>query len=332
MTGARRRLESGWGAAGAAPAARSTWQSRGVPGQLMVLDAPSLWYRAFHAVPSSVVGPDGSPTGAVRGTLDLVARLVRDHRPARLVAALDLDWRPAFRVAAVPTYKLHRTVEGGAEDEPPELGAQVTVLLEVLDALGVCVVGAEGHEADDVLGTLATRETGPVDVVSGDRDMFQLVRDDGPVRVLYAVEKMKPYGPADVAAKYGIPGSGYADYAVLRGDPSDGLPGVKGVGDKTAAALVSRFGSVEGVLAALDAGEQDGFPAGARTRLEAARDYLAVAPAVTRVVRDLPLGELDDALPRSPRDPEALLALSDRWGLESPLERLLQALEVAHAA
>lgn len=302
-----------------------------MPGQLTLLDSPSLWYRAFHAVPESVVAPDGSPTGAVRGFLDLVARVVRDTRPARLVATLDLDWRPAFRVAAVPSYKLHRTVEGGAEDEPATLTAQVAVVLEVLDALGVPAVGAPGHEADDVLGTLATRETGAVDVVSGDRDMFQLVRDDGPVRVLYAVEKMRPYREGDVAAKYGIPGTAYAEYAVLRGDPSDGLPGVKGVGDKTAAALVSRFGTVEGVLAALDDGVVDGFPAGSRARLEAARDYLAVAPAVTRVVRDLPLPELDDALPRAPRDPARLLALSDRWGLESPLERFLQSLEVAHS-
>ena len=301
-----------------------------MPGQLTLLDSPSLWYRAFHAVPSSVVAPDGSPTGAVRGFLDLVGRVIRETRPARLVATLDLDWRPAFRVAAVPTYKLHRTVGGGAEDEPPTLAPQVAVVLELLEALGVPAVGAEGHEADDVLGTLATRETGPVDVVSGDRDMFQLVRDDGPVRVLYAVEKMKPYNAADVAAKYGIPGSAYADYAVLRGDPSDGLPGVKGVGDKTAAALVARFGGIEGILAALDAGEEDGFPAGARAKLAGARDYLAVAPAVTRVVRDLPLPELADELPRTPRDPAALLALSDRWGLEGPLERFLQALEVAH--
>ncbi len=302
-----------------------------MPGQLTLLDSPSLWYRAFHAVPSSVVAPDGRPTGAVRGFLDLVGRVVRETRPARLVATLDADWRPAFRVAAVPSYKLHRTVEGGAEAEPAELAPQVAVVLELLEALGVPAVGAPGHEADDVIGTLATRETGAVDVVTGDRDLFQLVRDDGPVRVLYAVEKMRPYAEADVAGKYAVPGTAYAEYAVLRGDPSDGLPGVKGVGDKTAAALVSRFGTVEQILAALDAGVQDGFPAGARAKLEAARDYLAVAPAVTRVVRDLPLPPLDDALPRSPRDPERLLALSDRWGLESPLERFLQALEVAHS-
>ena len=303
-----------------------------MPGQLTLLDAPSLWYRAFHGVPETVTAPDGAPVNAVRGTVDLVARIVRDTRPARLVACLDLDWRPAFRVAAVPSYKAHRLAENGAEAEPPSLAPQVAVLLEVFEAVGLAVAGAEGHEADDVLGTLSARETGPVDVVSGDRDMFQLVRDDGPVRVLYAVEKLAPYGEREVAAKYGIPGTGYAEYAVLRGDPSDGLPGVKGIGDKTAAALVTRFGTVEAILEALDAGVHDGFPAGARTKLEAARDYLAVAPAVTRTVRDLPVPELDDALPRVPRDPEALVALSDRWGLDSPLDRLLAALEVAHSS
>ncbi len=303
-----------------------------MPGQLTLLDAPSLWYRAFHGVPESVTAPDGSPVNAVRGTLDLVARVVRDTRPARLVACLDLDWRPAFRVAAVPSYKAHRTLEGGAEAEPPSLAPQVEVLLEVLDALGVATAGVDGYEADDVLGTLVTRETGPVDVVTGDRDMFQLVREEGPVRVLYTVEKLAPYTPATVAAKYGIPGTAYADYAVLRGDPSDGLPGVKGIGDRTAAALVSRFGSVEGIVAALDSGQPDGFPPGARAKLEAARDYLRVAPAVTRTVRDLPVPPLDDALPRAPRDPERVVALSERWGLDGALNRLLAALEVAHSA
>ena len=303
-----------------------------MPGQLTLLDAPSLWYRAFHGIPSSVTAPDGTPIGACRGFLDMVARLVRDTRPDRLVACLDLDWRPAFRVEAVPSYKLHRTVEGGAEDEPLTLAPQVEVLLEVLDALGLATAGVPGYEADDVIGTLATRASGAVDVVTGDRDLLQLVRDDGPVRVLYTVEKLKAYDEAAVTAKHGIPGRAYAELAVLRGDPSDGLPGVKGIGEKTAAALITRFGSVDGVLTALDAGEQDGFPAGARAKLEAGREYLAVAPAVTRVVRDLPVPDLDDALPRAPRDPERLVALSDRWGLDSPLDRMLAALEVAHSS
>ena len=302
-----------------------------MPGQLTLLDSPALWYRAFHGVPDSVVSPRGEPVNAVRGFLDLVARVVRDTRPARLVATVDLDWRPAFRVAAVPSYKLHRTLEGGEQAEPPALAPQVEVIGQVLDALGIPVAGAAGYEADDVIGTLATRETGAVDIVTGDRDLLQLVRDAGPVRVLYAVEKMRPYDEGAVAAKYGIPGTAYADYAVLRGDPSDGLPGVRGVGDKTAAALVSRFGTVEGILAALDSGDEAGFPAGARAKLDAARDYLAVAPAVSRVVCDLDLPAYDDALPPVPRDPAGLLALSDRWGLESPLERFLAALEVARA-
>ena len=295
-------------------------------GQLTVLDTPSLWYRAFHGIPDSVVSPRGEPVNALRGTLDMVSRLIRDTRPARLVACLDADWRPAFRVAAVPSYKLHRTLAGGAEDEPPTLGPQVRALLEVLAALGIAVVGCAGYEADDVIGTLATREPGAVDVVTGDRDLLQLVRAAGPVRVLYTVEKMKVYDEAAVAAKYAIPGTLYAEYACLRGDPSDGLPGVKGVGDKTAAALVTRFGAVEQIVAALDAGTQDGFPAGSRAKLEAARDYLRVAPAVSRLVRDLPLPDLDDALPLTPADPEVLLALSERWGLDGPLERMLAAL------
>ena len=302
-----------------------------MPGQLTLLDAPSLWYRAFHGVPESVTAPDGSPVNLVRGTIDLIARIVKDTRPARLVACLDNDWRPAFRVAAIPSYKAHRLTENGAEAEPESLAQQVGVLLEVLDAVGIATCGVDGYEADDVLGTLSARETGAVDVVTGDRDMFQLVRDEGPVRVLYTVDKMAPYTPATVAAKYGIPGTAYAEYAVLRGDPSDGLPGVKGVGDKTAAALISRFGTVEAILAALDAGEQDGFPAGARAKLEAARDYLAVGPAVTHAVRDLPVPELDDALPRAPRYPDRVVELSDRWGLDSPLDRLLKAFEVAHS-
>jgi 5'-3' exonuclease len=295
----------------------------------MLLDAPALWYRAFHGVPDSVRSPRDEPVNAVRGFFDLVSRVLREHRPSRLVAAIDLDWRPAFRVAAVPSYKAHRALANGGEIEPDGLAPQVGVILDVLSSLGVPVVGAEGYEADDVLGTLTARETGAVDVVTGDRDLLQLVDDSRPVRVLYAVEKMKPYDEAAVSAKHGIPGRAYADFAVLRGDPSDGLPGVKGVGEKTAAALVSRFGSIEGILAALAQGGDDGFPAGARAKLEAAADYLAVAPAVSRVVCDLPLPVLDDGLPHDPADPAAIVELSERWGLDGPLNRFLSAVREA---
>jgi 5'-3' exonuclease len=249
------------------------------------------------------------------------------------VCTMDADWRPAFRVAALPSYKLHRVAEDGGDLTPDPLEAQLPVIDAVLDAFGLAKVGMPGYEADDVIGTLATRAVargeGPVDVVTGDRDLFQLVDERGPVQVLYTargIRNLQVMGEKEVAAKYGIPGRGYADYATLRGDPSDGLPGVPGVGDKTAAALVSRFGSIRGILDAIDRGETDGFPAGSRLKLEAAREYLAAAETVVRVVTDITIPELDDRLPTAPRDPEAVVTLVDQYNLESPVNRLLAAL------
>ncbi|WP_121435924.1 5'-3' exonuclease [Actinomadura pelletieri] len=301
---------------------------------LMLLDTPSLYFRAFFGVPESVTAPDGTPVNAVRGLIDMIARLVQDRRPDRLVCCMDADWRPAFRVAALPSYKAHRVADDGGDQTPDALETQLPIIDAVLDAFGLARAGVPGYEADDVIGTLATRGAaeGPVDIVTGDRDLFQLVDDRGPVSVLYTargIRNLQVMGEKEVAAKYGIPGRGYGDYATLRGDPSDGLPGVPGVGDKTAAALVTRFGSVEGILAALDAGTDEGFPAGARRRMENAREYLAAAETVVRVVTDIDapeLAALDDRLPEGARDPEALVALADRWNLSSPVNRLLNAL------
>lgn len=297
---------------------------------LLLLDSASLYFRAYYGVPESVTAPSGMPVNAVRGFIDMAARLIDTRRPTRIVACTDEDWRPEFRVAALPTYKAHRVARDGGEDVPDTLTPQVPVLMDVLDALGIARVGAAGFEADDVIGTLAAADKdGPVEVVTGDRDLFQVVRDKPSVRVLYVargVSKLEDMGPAEVAAKYGIPGTSYADFAVLRGDPSDGLPGVRGVGDKTAAALVTRFGSLTGILAALDSGSPDGFPASARTRLNEAREYLAAAPAVVAVRTDVPVPDYDDALPTDPADPERLVELVDAYGLESSVNRLLVAM------
>ncbi|HVC74761.1 MAG TPA: 5'-3' exonuclease, partial [Mycobacteriales bacterium] len=236
----------------------------------MLLDSASLYFRAFHGVPESVTAPDGTPVNSVRGFIDMIAFLVRSRRPDRLVACLDLDWRPAFRVAAVPSYKAHRVSPRGGETVPDGLVPQIPVIMEVLDALGIAAVGADGFEADDVIGTIAHASTEPVEVVSGDRDLFQVVRDSPPVHVLYVgkgVRNLEVMGESEVADRYGVPGRGYADFAVLRGDPSDGLPGVKGVGEKSAAALVTKFGSLDAMVAALDAGTDSGFPAGSRSKL-----------------------------------------------------------------
>lgn len=293
----------------------------------MLLDTPSLYFRAFYGVPDSIRAPDGSPVNAVRGLLDFVARLTSDRSPTHLVACMDNDWRPTFRVDAIPSYKLHRVATGDEEQVPDALTPQVAVIEEVLTALGVPVVGVDGYEADDVIGTLATHSARPVDVVTGDRDLFQLVDDARGVRILYTARGVGRHDVVDeawVAAKYGIPGRAYADFATLRGDPSDGLPGVPGVGEKTAAALVTRYGSLAGILAAVEA-HDTAMPAGARAKLLAAHDYLAVAPVVVAVATDVPVPAYDDVLPSSPRDPERLLELSKRWGLDSSLNRVLRA-------
>lgn len=316
---------------------------------LLLLDTASLYFRAFFGVPDSIKAPDGTPVNAVRGLLDMIATLVTDRRPERLVACWDDDWRPAFRVEAIPSYKAHRVAREepgttGVEEVPDKLTPQVPVIVEVLAALGIARVGSPGYEADDVIGTLTAREVarasgttspvGPADrarveVVTGDRDLFQLVDDAAGVRVLYpskGVKNLELVDQARLAERYGVrSGAGYADMAVLRGDPSDGLPGVSGIGEKTAVALLDRYGDLAGVLAARDAGDA-GLTATQRRRLTEAADYLAVAPTVVQVARDAPVGDVDDALPAAPADPEALDALTERWGLGSSVRRVLEAL------
>jgi 5'-3' exonuclease len=288
----------------------------------MLVDAANLYFRAYYALPESITAPDGRPVNAIRGYLDMSAALIERRRPRRFVSCLDLDWRPAFRVELVPSYKAHRVAADGAEEVPDTLAPQVPLLLEVLHALGLAVAGAVGFEADDVIATLATRDGATVDVVSGDRDLLALASDR--VTVLYTgkgIAKLEEMGPAQVQAKYGVPAEHYADFAVLRGDPSDGLPGVPGIGEKTAAALVGRFGAVEDILAAAQQGDT-GFPAGSTTKLLAARDYLAPAPAAVRGRLDVPLGPIDDALPAAPRDAARLAELVEQLGIASPVGRL----------
>ncbi len=297
----------------------------------MLLDTASLYFRAFYAVPETITAADGTSVNALRGLTDMIARLVRDHQPARLVACMDADWRPAFRVAALPSYKAHRLSADGGEQTPAALQAQVPLIEWMLDAVGLARVGVAGYEADDVIGTLATRADRPVDVITGDRDLFQLVDDAWPIRVLYAakgITRLEVVDGTRVTERYGIPPRAYADYALLRGDPSDGLPGVAGVGAKTAAALVTDHGDLEGILSALDSGA---VPPRLATKLRAARAYLAAAPPVVRVVRGVALPHYDDQLPTDPADPDGVAALREQWNCDGPLSRLLGALPRAGA-
>ncbi len=307
----------------------------------MLLDTASLYFRAYFGVPDTITAPDGTPVNAVRGLLDFIARLTEQYRPTHLVCCWDDDWRPQWRVDLVPSYKAHRVeaeVAGPApdvEEVPDPLGVQVPIIRDVLAALGIAVVGAPEAEADDVIGTLATDAGMPVDIVTGDRDLFQLVDDDAQVRVLYTargVGRHEQVTDAVVVAKYGVHGSQYADFATMRGDASDGLPGVPGVGEKTAASLLSAHGDLAGLRAAA-ADPSVAMSAGLRSKINGAADYLDVAPEVVAVRRRLDLGvsTADLVVPGTvedhplPRAPESLVELVDRWGLDSSVQRVLAA-------
>ena len=259
----------------------------------------------------------------------MIATLINAHRPTHLVACWDDDWRPQWRVDLIPTYKTHRLTEGSdvVEESPDDLTPQVPLIRDALAALGIARLGAPGFEADDVIGTLVARHKGrlPIDVVTGDRDLFQLVDDARGIRVIYTgrgMSNLEVLDEASVTAKYRVLPSQYADYAVLRGDASDGLPGVAGIGEKTAATLLAAHGDLAGIHAAAEAGE--GMTAGIRAKLLAAADYLTVAPTVVEVVRTLDLPDVDARL-RTP-DAAVTAALAADWNLGSSLDRAVTAI------
>jgi len=299
----------------------------------MLLDTASLYFRAFHGVPDTVRSPDGKPVNAMRGLLDMVAKLVGEFEPTDLVACWDDAWRPRWRVELIPSYKAHRvereTDAGSVEVVPELLTPQIPVIRELLSALGIPVVGAADHEADDVIGTLASHSRMPVDVVTGDRDLIQLVNDARSVRVIYTgrgMSHLELLDDATVEAKYGVTPRQYVDFAVLRGDPSDGLPGVAGVGEKTALSLLKEFDDLAGIQAAAAADSAVALGSAVRGKITAAHDYLAVAPKVVEVVRDLDLGDHGGLVPESS---DALDELDATWGLGSSLTRARAALAKA---
>ncbi|WP_024365952.1 5'-3' exonuclease [Arthrobacter sp. TB 26] len=309
-----------------------------MPHRLMLIDTASLYFRAFYGVPDTIRRADGTPVNAVRGLLDMIARLTTDYDATHLVACWDDDWRPHWRVDLIPSYKAHRVAEAvaGAPDVevvPDALKAQIPMIRRVLELAGIAVVGAAEHEADDVVGTYASHAEVPVDVVTGDRDLFQVVDDARQVRVIYTARGMKNLEVLTdvvVVGKYRVLPEQYADYATLRGDTSDGLPGVAGIGEKTAAALLGEYGTLDALLsAAAEAGS--GVSASVRSKLAAAGDYLKVAPAVVKIVRDLQLPTLEEAgaqLRPVVGDSRAELErLGNEWNLGGSVKRLLKALD-----
>ena len=309
-----------------------------MPQRLMLLDTASLYFRAFYGVPDSIKRSDGTPVNAARGLLDMIARLTVDYGATHLVACWDDDWRPQWRVDLLPTYKAHRVAEtsdAGPDTEvvPDPLEAQIPMIRRVLDLGGIAVVGAAEYEADDVIGSYASRAELPTDVVTGDRDLFQLIDDARGVRVIYTARGMKNLDvltEQEVVAKYRVLPQQYADYATLRGDASDGLPGVSGIGEKTAASLLAEYGTLEALLAAAE-DRGSGMASGVRAKLAAAADYLQVAPDVVRVVRDLDLPSLEEAgaqlHPAGGADRAELERLAEEWNLGGSVRRFLAALD-----
>jgi 5'-3' exonuclease len=304
---------------------------------LLLLDSASLWYRAFYGLPQSMVSPSGQPVNAIRGYLDSIARMAVTYQPDRIVACLDGDWRPSWRTDLIPEYKANRIEEesddGSLSDAAEELEileAQVPVIMEVLDAIGIPLIGIDDYEADDVIATLSVREPGPTFIVTGDRDLFQLVDDSRKVKVAYIAKGISQHELVNlkwIKNKYEIPGDRYALFATFRGDPSDGLPGARGIGPKGAATIANSFSTIEEVIEAANHSNPN-LTASLQKKILESAEYLRKAEIVVNCVDDLRLPKGPFNLPKKVVNPKALETLSKSYGIDSSVKRLLSALEL----
>jgi 5'-3' exonuclease len=298
---------------------------------LMLLDSASLWYRAYYGMPDTMVAPDGTPVNAIRGYLDMTARLLTMYQPNRLVACIEGDWRPSWRVALFPEYKANRVEQGSenGEEEPDTLTPQIPILLDLIEAFGITVIGIDDYEADDVMASYAVQHEGPVRIVTGDRDLFQMVDDERNVAVVYLAKGLSQHELVDkawVANRYEIPGDRYALFAMIRGDPSDGLPGVKGIGIKGAAHIANRFQTVADVISAAENDHSDLTPALIK-KILAGRDYLAIAPTLVHCARDIALPNVSLILPKYPKDMKLIQQMQEKYALGASVDRLVSALQ-----
>ena len=296
---------------------------------LMLLDSASLWYRAYYGMPDTLLGPDGTPVNAIRGYLDMTARLIGMYNPDRIVACLEGDWRPTWRTDLFTDYKANRLDDEGEEEDPDLLSPQIPILLDVLEAFGIALVGVDNYEADDVMASFAVREKGPIRVVTGDRDLFQLVDDKRDVAIVYLAKGVSQHDLVNikyVAEKYGIPGERYALFAMIRGDASDGLPGIRGIGEKGAAVIANHFTSMDEVmLAAYDESDSRLTPL-LRKKLIASADYAAIAPKLVHCALDIELPVVDISKPSKPNNMDEIYQYKNDYGLGASIDRLISAL------
>ena len=297
---------------------------------LMLLDSASLWYRAYYGMPDTLLSPTGMPVNAIRGYLDMTARLISMYSPNRIVACIEGDWRPSWRVDLFPAYKANRLEDDSeVEEEPETLTPQIPVLLDLLDAFGIPMVGVDDYEADDVMATFAVREKGPIRIVTGDRDLFQLVDDKRDIKVVYLAKGISQHDLVDiswVANRYGIPGDRYALFAMFRGDPSDGLPGVRGIGEKGAALIANNFASVDEALTGAKTGHEV-LSASLAKKIIEGTEYLKIAPILVNCARDVAIPKMEIAMPTKPNDLSEIYAIKDEYGLGASVDRLIAALQ-----
>ena len=298
---------------------------------LMLLDSGSLWYRAYYGMPDTLTADDGTPVNAIRGFLDMSSRLISTYNPDRMVVCLDGDWRPSWRVELFPAYKANRLEdeESDEEAEPDTLTPQIPILLDLLDEFGIPMVGVDDYEADDVMATYAHTHPGPTRIVTGDRDLFQLVDDKRDIKVAYLAKGISAHDLVDlnfISQKYSIPGDRYAMFATFRGDASDGLPGVKGIGEKGAALISTHFASIDDAIVAAQNGDER-LPAALARKIVAGLDYLAIAPTVVNCARDVPLPEIELGMPKAPADFSKIYQIKEKYSLGASVDRLISALK-----
>jgi 5'-3' exonuclease len=296
---------------------------------LMLLDSASLWYRAYFGMPDTLLSPKGEPINAIRGFLDMSARLINIYKPNRLVACLEGDWRPSWRVDLFPGYKANRVDEEGEEEEPDTLSPQIPILLDLLEAFGIATFGVDDYEADDVIATLSKKEVGPIRIVTGDRDLFQLVDDKKDVKVVYLAKGLTNHDLVDlswISKKYEIPGDRYALFAMIRGDASDGLPGLKGIGEKGAALLANNFKDLDSILVAAENNDERLKPALIKRIIES-QEYAAIAPTLVNCALDVPVPTIDHQLMTIKINLELVKSMQDEFGLGASVDRLISAIE-----
>jgi len=295
---------------------------------LMLLDSASLWYRAYFGMPDTLISPSGMPVNAIRGYLDMTSRLLVKYKPDRLVACLEGDWRPSWRVELFPDYKLNRVDDKGEEDEPDTLGPQIPILLDVLDALGIAMVGVDDYEADDLMATFSVKQQGPIRIVTGDRDLFQLVDDKRDVKIVYLAKGISNHDLVDlqwINDKYQIPGDRYALFAMIRGDSSDGLPGIRGIGEKGAANIANQFSSLGEVMKAAEDGDER-LTVSIRKKLLESAAYAAIAPKLVSCALDVSIPQMEISMPLKPKSMKKIEDLKEEYGLGASIDRIVSAL------